>query len=56
MSREKGRHDRKGRESVILAKKLEHERLEKFCAMLPSKGCGKGVGRVGGVLGIVGTV
>jgi len=38
---------------VILAKKLEHVELEKFCAMLPSKVEGT-VGRVGGVLGIIG--
>ena len=40
---------------VILVKKLAHVALEKFCAMLPSKGCGNGVGSVGGALGTTGT-
>jgi hypothetical protein len=35
---ENGLHERKGAELVILEKKLEHDKLEKFCAMLPSNG------------------
>jgi len=39
---------------VILLKKLKHDRLVKFWVRPESNGCGNGVGRVGGVAGIVG--
>ena len=38
----------------MLLKKLKHVTLEKFCVKSESNGWGKGVGRTGGVAGIVG--
>lgn len=55
MSKDIGRQARKGWVFVILEKKLKHDRLEKFCVRSASKGWGKGVGRVGGLEGTVGT-
>jgi len=55
-SREKGRQDRNATVFVMLAKKLKHDKLEKFWLKSESNGCGKGVGRVGGEAGMVGTV
>lgn len=52
---EKGRHDLNGCAFVMFVKKLRHDRLEKFWAIMPSYGCGNGVGRGGGDDGTVGT-
>lgn len=52
--KEKGRHERKPIEAVMLLKKFKHDELVKFCVMIPSKAWGKGVGIVGGLEGMVG--
>lgn len=46
---------RKGDAAVMLEKKAAHEDEEKFWGTFSSKTCGKGVGRIGGLLGTVGT-
>lgn len=55
-SKENGRQDRKSSVFVMLVKKSEHDKLEKFCVMYESNGWGKGVGSAGGEDGIVGGV
>jgi hypothetical protein len=54
--KEKGRHWRKGSDSVIFVKDNSHEFVVKLLLRLVSNGWGKGVGRTGGDIGTVGTV
>lgn len=53
-SKENGLQDRNARVFVMLRKKFSQLEDEKLLAIILSSGWGKGVGRTGGVAGIVG--
>jgi hypothetical protein len=54
-SSENGRQVRNGAALVILAKKDAQVDVEKFWINPESRACGNGVGRIGGLVGTVGT-
>jgi len=54
-SKENGLHVRKGAALVMLAKKDAQDEEEKFWTIPASRAWGNGVGRIGGLVGTVGT-